>query len=230
MFHISPSFAYLAFALWTALVWLGVYYLLIRSREVQLWMSGWGLIGGPFINEFVYVTDFWQPAGAIPFFPIESALFGAGFLGILSAVTLELSGGGYYPEMDQSVRRSAKIWTLITTVLVALGAYIAGFNSVASTAVGLGAGAGMILLSRRDLWPLLIKGVVASLIASLATIVVFVFLIAGNAHDLGRELSTFYAKHGAGGTAILLFFWTVAFGAFFGPFYAWAKNLRQIRV
>lgn len=229
MFHLNPASAYFWFALWTALVWYLVYVFLPHSRSAQLWMSQWGLVGGPAIN-LVYQTDFWQPVGIIPFLPFESAVFGAGFLGVVTAIRHLLSDGGYFTERTPSVHRSTKVWTLVTAVLVSFVVYLAGLNSVTATTVGLIAGSGMVLMVRRDLWRDLAKGVAASILSYLATVGIFVLLLVGNADALGRELSTFYVTRGAAGTATLLTLWVIAFGAFFGPFYPWAKNLRQIEL
>ncbi|MFA9262309.1 MAG: hypothetical protein ACEQSB_03050 [Undibacterium sp.] len=229
MFHLNPSTAYFWFALWTALVWYLAYVFLPQSRSAQLWMSQWGLVGGPVIN-LVYQTDFWQPVGIIPFLPIESAVFGAGFLGAMTAIRHLLSGGSYYLERVPSVRRSTKVWTLVTAVLVSFVVYLAGLNSVTATAVGLIAGSGMMLMARHDLWRDFAKGVAASILSYLAIVGLFVLLVAGNTDVLGRELSMFYATRGAVGTATLLTLWAIAFGAFFGPFHPWAKNLRQIEL
>lgn len=228
MFHLNPASAYFWFALWTALVWCLTYVFLPQSRPAQMWMSKWGLIGGPLIN-LVYQTDFWQPIGIIPYVPIESAVFGAGFLGVVTAVTLDMMGGVLYPEKERSIQRATKILTLVATVISGLVVYLLRFNSVFATAVGLSVGAGLMVLYRRDLWQNLAKGVAASLLTYLVIVGAFVMLLTGNTHALGRELSSFYSARGAGATAVLLTLWAAAFGAFFGPFYPWVKNLHRIK-
>ena len=110
----------------------------------------------------------------------------------------------------------------------AIIAYLPGYNSVFVTAAGLFMGSSTMLIVRRDLWRTMFMGVGAAIMAYIAMVGGFVLLFAGNADALGRELSMFYAARGAGVTAILLTVWVIAFGSFFGPFYLWAKNMRQI--
>lgn len=221
-----PSYAaYLSFAVLCFLAWAGILVFWSGANwKAQLWMTGWGMVGGPLIN-WAYQTDFWQPIQTYTWLPLESMLFGGSFLGIVTVFTLMLASAILVPQSRQTVSRYVKVGILAGTVATMLLVYYFGGNSIATTIVGCTAGAMVIGYSRPDLIRLIWRGALVSVVALAVLVGGFLFGVADNADALGRELSSFYARHGALGTGFVLFLWAVAFGAFFGPFYPWAKNL-----
>lgn len=229
MFAIDLSTAYITLALFASLAARATHLVFSDPQigKAMRVMALCGAIGGPAING-VYQLDFWQPASLFPWwFPLESAAFGAGFLSLVTGSALYAAGVDLAPERTRSVKRETKVWTLIALSVFAFVVFLFDFNSVLATTAGMTVGTGFMIWSRRGLVPFAVAGLVASITAFAVLVGGFV-LLAENREDLAREFSLFYVKRGALPTAAMLTLWATAFGAFFGAFYPWWKNLRRI--
>lgn len=223
MLHLSPSIAWLIFAQLTVAGYATVFLLCPSVRRAQVTMMLCGVPGG-LVAALVYGTDFWQPSHALTGIPIEELLFGGGFLGIVTA--LALSGTEFIaPEQPRTVPRRRKVYLLSVMILGWFVLWGMGTNSVVATIPMLSAGAIFLAGQRPDLTTLIRRGALVSVAAFMVLVGVFV-LIVDNADELGRAFSPFYAKHGPVWTSLVLGLWSASFGAFFGPFYLWWKNLR----
>lgn len=226
MFTLSTAVAWPIFAFFVALLWV-VALLSLRSspetRRHQMAMILPGLVGGPVIS-IPYATDFWRPLTVHPIIPFEAMLFGCGFLGLVTALTL-FRVEFIAPEQPRSVLRRRKAYLLSAMVLGWLVLWGMEINSVVATIAMLALGTIFLVGQRPDLAPLVFRGALVS-VGAFAVLVGGFVLVMANADELGRVYSLFYAKHGAFWTAFVLGLWSAAFGAFFGPFVLWWKNLR----
>jgi len=189
-------------------------------------MMLWGIFGGPLVSA-LYWTDFWRPAMARVYTPFEAVLFGSSFLGIVTALTLWWAGHALGPERPRTVLSKRKVYLLLAVILAGLGLWGLGTNSVVATTAALFVGTIFLVGQRPDLAPIAFRGALVSLTSYATLIAVFILMVA-NSGELARAFSPFYVQHGLVQTEFVLGFWAAAFGAFFGPFVPWAKNLRLL--
>lgn len=232
MFVVPSGYAFPLFALLSLALWLVIYVRQQETRHHQLWISQFALIGAPLLNW--WYAGFWQPHPDPVWFILSSMLFGWSFLGSVSALTIGrrvLVSDVGEDQSPTSRYRVLKYAALMLGVLAALFFYFGTLRMTSVTATMLGMFTTTILavlLRPKLLWRMLWGGVIST--ALLTTLLgIFLGLLVDNGHELGLELSTFYAKHGPRVTGLELVCWAFAFGTLFGPFVIWAKNLRYLR-
>ena len=232
MFVVPSGYAFPLFALLSLLLWLVIYVRQQETRHHQLWISQFALLGAPLLNW--WYADFWQPHPHLVVFVLSSMLFGWSFLGSVSALTIGRRVLVRDMSEDQSPTsryRVLKYATLMFGVLAAFFFYFGTLRmtSVTATTLGMMTTAVLVMMLRPELILRTLWGGVISVILLTTLLGLFLGLLTGNGHALGLELSTFYAKHGSRVTGLELACWAFAFGALFGPFVIWAKNLRYLR-
>lgn len=222
---------YTVFGLLSLIVWVGVLVLCPKTRLAQVFLSVLGLIGGPILDLWVF-AGFWHPEQ--PWMPLGSMLFGAGFIGVVTASTLCTSGSVWRPrpQRSQPVSRAYKLWTLGGIVIGIVIAAQAGLYAVIVMSIVWMVGAMAIMWSRADLDSLIWRGVRNAVIAYTVLMGTFLFGLMMAGQDplaLAQAYAPFYVTHGPVVTSVVVLFFSATFGAFVGPLYPWGKNLYRSR-
>ena len=218
----SAQWYYPVFVTWVALVALCSFWFNPRSRSEQFWMSVGGALGGPWIaylyrDFFAPPVSYWWHAG-----------FGGAFLGLVAARSLGASRSLLVPMRESPVTSSGKL--SLTLVAALIGLISTAFtNVVMATALGFAAAAYGVVRRREDLKELAIDGAVWTML--LYGSLMGTFLVAlPDVDAAGRLLSPYYRLNGPWWTALTLFVWVLAFGAFFSVGHAFYRDKVLLRV
>lgn len=233
MFVVPSDYAFPLFALLSFFFWCLTYAVQWETRHYQLWISRYATIGAPLLNWW-YTSDFWQPHTNPSWFILASVVFGWSFLGCLAALVL----GKKLLVLDQGVSqelmsryRPLKYLVIFAGLFMTALVYFGPLRmmSVSATTVGLFTMVALIAGLRPALIGLMVKGGFFSAILLTTLPGIYLGILTGNGQALASELSSYYVRRGSRQTGEELLFWAFAFGAFFGPFAIWVKNLRPSR-
>jgi hypothetical protein len=230
MFVVPSEYAFPLFALLSFFFWCLTYAVQWETRSHQLWISRYAVIGAPLLNWW-YTSDFWQPHTNLWWFILASVVFGWSFLGCLAA--LVLGKKLLVPDQGASQGLTSR-YRLLKYLVVSAGLFMAALvyfgplrmMSVSATTVGLITMTVLIAVLRPALIGPMVKGGFFSVILLITLLGIYLGILTGNGQTLASELSSYYVKRGSRQTGEELLFWAFAFGAFFGPFAIWTKNLR----
>lgn len=229
--NLSPKFAYLAFALGVFLVFFLIGFRRPKWRRQLNVMSFCGSVGGLLISQ-LYRQDFWNPPSVFDihlgpvYLAIEDALFGAGFIGIVTL--LPQLGTHHLESRKETEPLTNRLMVVVVTFFTTMVFWLGGLHSLTATSLGFAAGALVLCAYQRDLQVYACWGAVFTPVLYFSLLGVF-FLVINNTVALKETLCQYCLTASAPDVIIHLLFWSVTFGALFGPFYAFMASKRYVK-
>ena len=227
----SFQYAYLLLDIPFVVAWFILYLVSKKTRKEQLIMSLLFLPAGT-IGEILYFQDYWSPASVFSFslfgvaVLIEDLIFSFSIAGFASVI-YEVWRGKKLVRINKKVQAN---WMLLIAIclVISLGLFSVGVNSIFATSISLVVGALFIILSRYDLFEDAVLsgiGVMFLMFLSYQILYRFVFynpevilkegwLLYGSSFDL-RIFDI----------PVTEMIWGFSFGMIIGPFYEFIKGV-----
>lgn len=231
-FTLPPKFAYVIFALVVYSFLIIVRWQMPECRRQLNVMAFCGGIGGVMISQ-LYRSDFWNPPSILGFtqgpvyVTIEDFLFGGGFIGLVTILP-QFVTGHHLENREETEPLTNRILVVGVTFLVTMAFWLSGVHSLTATSLGFLAGALVLGWCHRDPWFFVVWGAVTSFSLCLVLMIGFIVVV-DNWPALADTFCQYCRDVYPVDVVMRLVLWSLAFGALFGPFYAFMASKRYVK-
>ena len=231
-FTLPPKFAYAIFAIMAYAIFVTAHSRLPKCKRQLNVMFICGGIGGILISQ-LYRRDFWNPPSILGFtqgpvyVTIEDFLFGGSFIGLVTILS-QLTAKNHLESREETEPLTKRILVVGVTFLVTMAFWLSGVHSLVATSVGFLAGAWALSWCHHDLRFFVVWGAATSFFLYLVLMIGFIVVI-DNWPALADTFCHYCRDASAMDVLMRLTLWSVAFGALFGPFYAFMASKRYVK-
>ncbi len=230
------QYAYAVLVVPFAVAWVLIFIFSKNTRKEQLIMSILLIPVGP-ISELIYFQDYWTPGSIFSFsigpvlILIEDILF-LFFIGGIGGVIYEALVGRRARKIKKSPHYLISVPIVIAVVvIVSLGLWFLGVNSIFSTSLGFIAGALLVVSQRKDLFiNSLLSGLGVMAIMFVSYFILFSFVT--NSEEILQQGWLIYGTRldmRILGLPLTEMFWGFSWGLLVGPIYEFARKLQLVK-